>query len=68
MSYDEIKAKDFSFSAGQYFEVEIDQVDISAAEFTAAKQEFQKQLTTLFEETRNKETEVLKQLAKLDIR
>lgn len=68
VSYDEIKAKDFSFSAGQYFEVEIDQVDISAEEFTAAKQEFQKQLTTLFEETRNKETEVLKQLAKLDIR
>ena len=33
VGYDEIKAKNYSLSAGQYFEVKIDYVDISADEF-----------------------------------
>ena len=33
VGYDEIKAKNYSLSAGQYFEVKIDYVDISTDEF-----------------------------------
>lgn len=38
VGYDEIKAKNYSLSAGQYFEVKIDYVDISVEEF--AHEEF----------------------------
>ena len=33
VSYDDIKAKNYSLSAGQYFEVKIEYIDITAAEF-----------------------------------
>lgn len=40
VGYDEIKAKNYSLSAGQYFEVKIDYVDISAEEFEQKRRDF----------------------------
>ena len=40
VSYDDIKAKNHSLSAGQYFEVKIEYTDITAEQFTAKMQGF----------------------------
>ena len=42
VSYDEIRAKNYSLSAGQYFEVKIDYVDISAEEFAQKWRDFRR--------------------------
>lgn len=60
--YGHIKAKNYSFSAGQYFEVRIDYVDITAQEFTFKMQGFEEQLNALFEEGNCLDIEIQKQL------
>ena len=50
VSYDEIKQKNYSLSAGQYFEVKIEYVDITAEEFTAKMKGFEDNLSNLFSE------------------
>lgn len=65
VSYDEIVAKNYSLSAGQYFEVKIDYVDITPDEFTVKMQNFNDNLNTLFAESAELETEIKKQLAGL---
>ncbi|CKL26631.1 type I restriction enzyme system modification protein [Neisseria meningitidis] len=42
IGYDEIKAKNHSLSAGQYFEVKIDYVDISATNLRKKWRDFQR--------------------------
>lgn len=56
--YDQIKAKNYSFSAGQYFEVKIEYVDMTPAEFETKLQGFEENLTTLFKESQTLETEI----------
>lgn len=58
VSYDEIKQKNYSLSAGQYFEVKIEYVDITAEEFTAKMKGFEENLNKLFAESRTLETEI----------
>ena len=58
VSYDEIKQKNYSLSAGQYFEVKIEYVDITADEFTAKMKGFEESLNILFSEGRAMETEI----------
>ena len=65
LSYDQIKEKNYSFSAGQYFEVKIEYTDITPEEFTAKMNEYQKNLDSLFGQSRDLETEINKQLAGL---
>ncbi|WP_423906468.1 HsdM family class I SAM-dependent methyltransferase [Candidatus Spongiihabitans sp.] len=65
VSYDEIVAKNYSLSAGQYFEVKIDYEDITPDEFTVKMQNFNDNLNTLFAESAELETEIKKQLAGL---
>ena len=43
-SFDEIKEKNYSFSAGQYFEIKIVHIDITAEEF---QQKLSEHITTL---------------------
>lgn len=59
---EQIKEKNYSFSAGQYFEVKIEYVDITAAEFQEKMQGFEERLNTLFEEGNRLDTEIQKQL------
>ena len=65
VSYDEIKAKNYSLSAGQYFEVKIDYVDISAEEFEQKMAGFSADLDKLFAESAELEKEIKGRLAML---
>ena len=60
VSYDEIAKKNYSFSAGQYFEVKIEYVDITAEEFGEKMSEYKFNLKELFSESKKLEKESLK--------
>ena len=62
VSAEEIKAKNYSFSAGQYFEVKIDYVDITAEEFKAKMESFENTLSGLFIEGNSLDIEIQKRL------
>ena len=62
VSYDQIKEKNYSFSAGQYFEVKIQYTDITPAEFETKINSFKINLDNLFAESRVLEQEIQKQL------
>jgi type I restriction enzyme M protein len=62
VSYDEIAKKNYSLSAGQYFEVKIEYVDITAEEFEEKMNGFKGNLKEIFEESRALENEILKQI------
>ena len=65
VSYDEIKEKGNSLSAGQYFDIKIDYVDITEKEFKARMASFRQTLTEQFAESRRLEEEIIKQLQSL---
>lgn len=65
VSYDEIEAKNYSLSAGQYFDVKIEYVDITPAQFSEKMQGFTSNLNSLFSQSRELEAEIKKQLAGL---
>jgi len=62
VSYDEVKAKNYSFSAGQYFDVKIEYVDITKDAFEAKMKGFSDNLESMFAEGRVLEEEIKKQL------
>lgn len=62
VTYDEIKEKNYSYSAGQYFDVKIEFVDITAEEFTAQINQHKTTLKQLFEDSKELEQEIQKQL------
>ena len=61
-TFDEIKEKGYSFSAGQYFDIKIDYVDITEEEFNSRMNRYRSELTAQFEESHRLEQEILKQL------
>lgn len=65
VSYDEIKAKSYSLSAGQYFDIKIDYVDITPEEFEAKMNEYKTQLEEYFKESERLQQEILKELKKV---
>ena len=65
VSYDDIKAKNYSFSAGQYFDVKIEYVDITKDEFDTKMKDFSSNLESMFKESKELEDEIKKQLAGL---
>lgn len=65
VSYDDIEAKNYSLSAGQYFDVKIEYVDITPEQFAQKMQGFTSNLDSLFSQSRELETEIKKQLAGL---
>jgi type I restriction enzyme M protein len=62
VSYDDIEAKNYSLSAGQYFDVKIEYVDITPEQFAEKMQGFTSSLDSLFSQSRDLETEIKKQL------
>ncbi len=62
VSYEQIKQKNYSLSAGQYFEVKIEYNDITSAEFEAKMNGFKTKLDSLFAESKTLEKEIQKQL------
>ena len=65
VSYEDIAAKNYSLSAGQYFDVKIEYVDISQDEFEAKLRTFSSNLDRFFAESRDLEVEIKRQLAGL---
>ena len=65
VSYKDIKDKNYSLSAGQYFEVKIEYVDITAEQFKEKMQGFTDNLDSLFQQSHKLEDEIKEQLAGL---
>ena len=65
VNYDNIAAKNYSLSAGQYFEVKIEYVDITEEEFNSRLGNIESNLTELFGKSRALEISIEKQLAGL---
>ncbi|HHC6787213.1 TPA: class I SAM-dependent DNA methyltransferase [Vibrio parahaemolyticus] len=65
VSYDDITEKNYSLSAGQYFEVKIEYADITAEQFAEKMQGFSSNLDSLFKQSRELEVEIKKQLTGL---
>ena len=65
VSYDQIKEKNYSWSAGQYFEVKIEYAELTPEEFDAKMNEYKTTLNVLFEESKAFEDEIKKQLEEL---
>lgn len=64
-SYEDIADKKYSFSAGQYFEVKLDYVDITPAEFNEKLTEHMANLEKMFTEGDELQKSILKQLKEL---
>lgn len=67
VTYDEIKEKGYSLSAGQYFDIKIDYVDITEEEFTARMDSYRQTLTEQFAESHRLEEEIMRQLESLKL-
>ena len=65
VSYEDIKQKKLSFSAGQYFEVKIEYVELTPEEFAEKMNGFTIQLDGLFAESRRLEEEIKRQLERI---
>jgi len=65
VSYDEIKEKNYSLSAGQYFEVKIEYTDITPTEFESKMKSYAANLDQLFSESKKLETEIKEQIGGL---
>ena len=65
VTYDEIKEKGYVLSAGQYFDIKIEYVDISEEEFNAQMKADTEELKAMFAESHELEKEIEKQLAGL---
>lgn len=65
VSYEEITAKNYSLSAGQYFEVKIEYVDITQEEFETKLNGHKEKLKDLFGQGKQLEFEIENQLSKI---
>jgi type I restriction enzyme M protein len=65
VTYDQIKEKNYSFSAGQYFDVKIEYVELTQDEFNAKMNEYQTELQGYFEESNKLQQEIMEQLKKV---
>lgn len=67
VSFDAIKEKSLSFSAGQYFEVRIEHVDITEEEFNSKIGTIKSSLKEKFEKSAELQKEILEQLGRLNL-
>ena len=65
VTYDQIKEKGYVLTAGQYFDIKIEYVDITEDEFNAQMKTDTEELKAMFAESRKLEEEIQKQLAGL---
>jgi len=65
VEYDEIKEKNYSLSAGQYFDIKIEYVDITPEEFEAKMNEYKQDLAKLFAESAELEKEIMSNFERL---
>ena len=65
VSFEDIKQKKYSLSAGQYFDIKIEYVDITEEEFNKRMAEHKEKLQKMFEESHSLESDIMEQLGKL---
>ncbi len=65
VSYDDIAGKNYSLSAGQYFDVNIEYTDITSEQFAEKLKGFTENMDRLFNQSRELEVEIKKQLVGL---
>ena len=65
VTYDDIKNKNYSLSAGQYFEVKIEYVELSEEEFEEKMNTYKSNLEKYFAEGKNLEEKILEGLEEL---
>lgn len=65
VSFDEIEEKNYSFGAGQYFDIKIEYIDISSEEFVAKMKNYEKNLSDHFKESRQLEEQIIGKLKTL---
>lgn len=65
VTYDEIKQKNYLFSAGLYFDAKIEYIDITAEEFTQRMTEHKTSLLEMFAEAHKLESNIMEQLKKI---
>lgn len=65
VSFEDIKQKKYSLSAGQYFDIKIEYVDITEEEFNTRMTKHKESLKKMFEESHALETDIMEQLGKL---
>ena len=65
VTYDEIIKKKYSLSAGQYFDVKIDYVELTQDEFDSKMQEYTESIQKFFDEGASLQAEILEQLKKV---
>lgn len=65
VSYDQIEKKNYSFSAGQYFDVKIEYVELTLEDFSAKIQEYTNNLDKLFTESKSLEEEIKNNLERI---
>ena len=65
VSYEDIQAKNYSLSAGQYFVVKIENVEVTAAEFSDQMDSYFKTLSGLFDKSKELESDIMTQLMRL---
>ena len=64
-TFEEIREKGYSLSAGQYFDIKIQYEDITAEEFQRRMNGYRESLVSKFQESRKLEEEIIKQLDNL---
>lgn len=65
VTYDEIKEKKYSLSAGQYFDVKIEYVELTQEEFNEKMNTYQNQLQEYFLESNRLQKEIIEKLKKV---
>lgn len=65
VSFDEIKEKNYSFSAGQYFEVKIEYIELTQEEFNNKMAIYKENLNHYFNENKILEEKIIKNLEEL---
>ncbi len=65
VSYEQIAEKNYSLSAGQYFDIKIEYTEITPKEFATKIEGFKSNLDALFTESKTLEKEIQKQLNRL---
>lgn len=68
VTYDQIKEKNYSFSAGQYFDVKIEYVDITQEEYEKMIDDFNTDFAKYVEETTQFQKEIREVLKELKIK
>lgn len=66
LSYDEIKAKNYSLAAGQYFDIKIEYSKITPKEFQKKIADYNSKLNEYFKQGKKLESEILKNLKKMN--